>query len=242
MASKVWSYSVVAGLTQAERETVERRLTRRRYSARAMVFSQGDAGDMIYLIDSGRIRTFVTTWDGTEITTGFWSTGQVLGLSTALSKSRCLYSAQATTSSVLLSLPLGELRPLIMQVPALAWNLMTALALIADWALERTTRLATDPVAVRLAWALVAATHMQRGLDRDGSGVIENLSQEEIARIVNASRPWIAAKLAEFEESGLIQRKRRRIVIPRVALLEALAAHALVLDQPMLKAVRSDLS
>jgi Crp-like helix-turn-helix domain len=126
------------------------------------------------------------------------------------------FSVEMMQPGVLLMLPNSELGPLSMRIPRFGWNVTRALALIAEWALERTVHLASDAVSQRVAWALVALVHMQNALRDDGSAIIENISQEELARLVNASRPWVTETLTKFEKSALVRRAWRKIIIPDV--------------------------
>jgi CRP/FNR family transcriptional regulator, cyclic AMP receptor protein len=48
----------------------------------------------------------------------------------------------------------------------------------------------------------------------DGERQIDGITQEDLARMVGVSRTWVVLSLKLFEEHGLIQRHRLRIVIP----------------------------
>jgi DNA-binding Lrp family transcriptional regulator len=46
------------------------------------------------------------------------------------------------------------------------------------------------------------------------------MRQDELAKMVGASRPWVTLTLASFERRGLIERRRGYIAIADMATLE----------------------
>jgi hypothetical protein len=48
---------------------------------------------------------------------------------------------------------------------------------------------------------------------------VVGLSQEELGKMIGASRTWVGLTLGEFERRGLLTKTRGRLTIPDAALL-----------------------
>ena len=222
------------GLAGPSLDAVMKRFARRDYGRGTVIFREGDAGDGIYVIESGRVRTFSTTAYGYEVTTGLWSRGYVLGLISSVSGAPRVLSAGTIDEASLLHLRREELNPLVSEVQVFGWNLMKMLAFIASSGVARATRLATESVPARLAETLVALAEMP-DCSTDGNGaLIQGISHEEIANMVSATRPWVTRTLAEFERQGYVGCERRRITIPDLPALRRLAAKLAERNSPLM--------
>lgn len=206
--------SVFAGLPEQDLARVMALMTRRRVPPRKLIFSMGDPVGDILIIESGRVRTVFTTEDALEYTTGVWSAGYPIGLISAIQGSRRVLSAEAIDEVSLLSLPVTHLETAIAQSPAFARRLMGALAFMASSGISHATQIATRPVHVRVAEALLALAALPETIRSGHSAEIVGISQEELARLVSASRPWVTRALSDFAEQGLVVCYRLRIVVP----------------------------
>ncbi len=229
---------IFSGLSDQAKAVVMRRFVRREIARGAMVFWEGEPGGSIFVIESGRVRTFHTTTYGYKVTTGLWSRGYVLGLISSVAGDSRVLSAEAIDHVGMLQLPGQDLKPLVAEVPEFGWNLMKMLAFMASSGVARATRLATESVPARLAETLVALAEMPDAYVDGNKAVISGISQEEIANMVSATRPWVTMTLTEFEKQGYLLRERRRITIPDMPALRKLAAGLAERDAPQVFTTR----
>lgn len=203
------------GLTRNERGAVDARMTPRAYAARALVFDQGDEGTELLVVQSGRIRLFHRTPDGQEFTSGIWSSGYTIGLVSALLGHKRALCAESIDGVSVAVLARRHLLRLMEEIPRFAVNVARLIALLANDSFMRSAPLALDSADVRLGKVLI-----RLGVADDAGEerrvVVRGLSQEDLARMVGASRAWINRALASFESEGLITRRRGVIVIPDV--------------------------
>src|SRR5689334_6209951 len=61
------------------RQRVRKRLSRRRVDSGKSLFRQGDAADALYLVESGRLRVFVSDRPGHERVLQFLGPGEIVG-------------------------------------------------------------------------------------------------------------------------------------------------------------------
>jgi CRP-like cAMP-binding protein len=188
--------------------------------AHTRIFEAGEASESVYIVQGGRVRTFMRTQAGEEVTTGLWSLGSLLGLIGSVTSSSKVLSAETLDAVTLQHLTRNELRELVSQHPPFAWNLVRSLGWMTASSIQRGIRLASAPVAHRLTDVLVMLAELPDAQTAEGL-VIEGVNQETIASMVGATRPWVAQSLSELARRGLITQKRLRILIPDLARLRA---------------------
>jgi CRP/FNR family cyclic AMP-dependent transcriptional regulator len=120
--------------------------------------------------------------------------------------------AETIDNCILQVMPACDFLGLMRVLPGLGAGVARLLAATAMESFARSEALVLDTARLRLARTLVslAGEHSRSG---DGLYEIEGITQEDLARIVGVSRTWVVLSLKQFEEHGLIQRYRRRIVI-----------------------------
>lgn len=213
-----WAMAV-EGLPDDALRTVDERFVRRGYPAGATVFRQGAAADCFFIIDSGRARLFHTSEAGKEYVSGIWSSGYPLGLISAMLDERRIQSVQAVDRLVVRSMARTDLLQLMASVPQLAVNMSRLFAAMARYSIVRSGPLALDSSAARLGRVMsrLATPEGEPGAERHA---IRGMRQDELAKMVGASRPWVTLTLASFERRGLIERRRGYIAIADMATLE----------------------
>ncbi|GAD23759.1 Crp/Fnr family transcriptional regulator [Acidovorax sp. MR-S7] len=193
-----------------------------RMPAGTRLFDAGQSDDRIFLVRAGRVRTFAIAADGQEITTGVWSRGSVMGLLGAMEQGGKVLSAQTLDAAELLVLQEERLHRLVLDHPDLGWGLMRLLARMAASSIQRALRLASASAPQRLVDALVMLAELPEA--RHGgaaAAVIEGISQETLAGMTGASRPWVAQAMGDLAQRGLLVPSRLRIAVPDVARLRA---------------------
>ena len=109
-------------------------------------------------------------------------------------------------------------------IPRFAFNVANLLALLACESMQRAAPLALEPVDTKLGRALLRLARPDTSKDRFGEYIVRGVTQEALASMVGASRPWVNRALGDFERRGLIQRRRRSIVISDIVLCRRLWA------------------
>jgi CRP/FNR family cyclic AMP-dependent transcriptional regulator len=214
--------TIKQNLAESDWRRFEACLVEKHFQPRELLFERGDASPSVYFIRTGRVRTFFLSSAGQEVTTGVWSTHYVLGLISSLSGARRVLSAEAIDQATVAAMSAKDLEEMMVELPKLALNVSRILAHTAATSVIRASIFLTEPVAVRLIETLLALGQLPDARQGDDVSEINKLSQEDIARMVNASRPWIAQAISELEQQGLIISRRLNITIPSLKNLAAL--------------------
>jgi CRP/FNR family cyclic AMP-dependent transcriptional regulator len=180
--------------------------------ARNTVFiHEGEKGDSLYVILSGRVKVFVADADGREMVLDIHGPGDYVGEMSldGRPRSASVLAMEPTVCSVLTR---DELRSAIVANPDLAMNLICTLIERARIATENVRNLALMDVYGRVARLLLALAVEQP----DGRMVVpERLTQQDIADRVGASRDMVSRIFKDLTTGGYVTVVDRQITINR---------------------------
>ena len=194
-----------------------------RFAAGVCLVQQGEPGDRVLVIESGRAKVTYVTGGGRELVLRFCGPGELVGELAVLDGRPRLSSIVALEPVEALVIPAGDFRTLLHSHPGIAWRLLVTLSSrFRDADLKRVEFGASDTVG-RVAARLVELGE-RYGRPRDGGVHIElPLSQDELGAWTGASRAGVAAALRTLRDLGWIETGRRHIVLLDSAALEARA-------------------
>jgi CRP/FNR family cyclic AMP-dependent transcriptional regulator len=178
-----------------------------------ILFSEGDDGNQLYVVTEGKIKLGRTSQDGRENLLAILGPGQMFGELSFFDPGPRSATATAVTDVELKSLGHEALSPVLNAHPDVAHALLNQLA----GRLRRTNEVVGDlvfsDVPGRVAKALLdLASRFGRRAD-DGIHVNHDLTQEELAQLVGASRETVNKALADFASRGWLRLEPRSVVI-----------------------------
>jgi CRP-like cAMP-binding protein len=192
--------------------------TPRRIPHGDVVVRQGDPIQALFLVTSGAIRLSSVTHDGREVVVGMLGTGEVFGESALLGEPSPV-EARAAGSADVVSLPIEHLREAMRHNPATSSEV---LRLVAS-RLHRTALALEDSltgdVPTRLSRRLHDLARSHGTSSPDGVRIVVPITQDELARMVGASREAVNRTLGGLASRGLVRTSGRSIVIPDPAAL-----------------------
>ena len=123
-------------------------------------------------------------------------------------------TATAVTDATLIGLGHADLQPWLTGRPEVAEQLLAALARRLRRTNEAMADLVFSDVPGRVAKALLdLARRVRRTTADDGLRVTHDLTQEELAQLVGASRETVNKALADFAGRGFLRLEGRAVVI-----------------------------
>jgi CRP/FNR family transcriptional regulator len=178
-----------------------------------VIFDEGDAGDKLFAIIEGKVKLARTAPDGRENLQAVLGPGEMFGELSLFDPKPRTAGAVAVTDSVLASLAHDALRPWITGRPDVAVQLLQALA----QRLRRTNDVLADlvfsDVPSRVAKALLGLAERFGQPTAEGLHVVHDLTQEELAQLVGASRETVNKALADFSSRGWLRIESRAVLI-----------------------------
>lgn len=184
-----------------------------KFQAGETIFLQGDPHKGIYIIDSGRVKTFYAAPSGKEITLAFWTHGHFVGGPEVFGGGSHMWSSCAVETSRLSYLPGSSLRNLVMTNPNFALCLIEGLVAKGKCYSALVQMLGTRSVVERLAQLLLILSEVDNSSCSLQPKIDRKITHEQLANIVGSTRQWVTNALSRFQKKGLISIDRKSIII-----------------------------
>ena len=184
-----------------------------RLSRGQILFNEGDRGDRLYIVISGKVKLGRTSPDGRDNLLAVLGPGEMFGELSLFDPGPRTATATAVTATALIALGHGDLHPWLRTRPAVAGQLLAALARRLRRTNEAMADLVFSDVPGRVAKALLDMAQRFGTTTDDGLRVTHDLTQEELAQLVGASRETVNKALADFAGRGFLRLEGRAVVI-----------------------------
>lgn len=178
-----------------------------------VLFHEGQLGDQMYILTEGKVKLGHTSPDGRESILAILGPGELLGELSLFDPGPRTATAVALTDVTALGLGHQSLRPWLTGRPEVAESLLQALAQRLRRTNETLADLVFSDVPGRVAKALLELGDKFGQQMPDGIHVTHDMTQEELAQLVGASRETVNKALADFAARGWIKLESRSVVL-----------------------------
>lgn len=178
-----------------------------------VLFREGDPGDELFVVESGRIAIANKSFDGRESVFALMEAGDVFGEMSLFDGHGRSAEARALEASKVYAVPFEPLRDLFREQPSLLWPVVELLA----------GRIRNMDVALADSVFLdVTGRTAKRLLELAGENDEFQLpiTQEELAGLVGASRERVNKAISSFVRLGWLEQRDRRYKITNRIQLE----------------------
>lgn len=204
--------------------SVRRAMSEVRLRRGQTLFQEGDPGDRMYVVIRGKIKLGLSSPDGRENLIAILGPSEMFGEVSLFDPGARSLTATAVTDSTLLGLGHSELRPWLAERPEVAEALLQQLAHRLRRMNDSLADLVFSDVPGRLAKALLdLAKRFGTPAKPIGIHVAHDLTQEELAQLVGASRETVNKALADFVSRGWLQLEHRAVVLLDIERLQSRA-------------------
>lgn len=208
------------GLSQAALDRVRSDFVPRRLGAGSTLFEKGDPGDGVYILLSGQLNGHVISTTGRELVLTTILPVRLFGELAVLDDLPRSLTISAVADSGLLHMPDGRFRKMLETEPRIALNLAAELGRRNRALNARVFGLFMHDVETRLCELLLRMAR-EAGQCHPG-GVLEAApTHEAIAAQVGANREAVSRAMSRLAGLGLIEARRRRIVLHDIKALSA---------------------
>jgi CRP-like cAMP-binding protein len=178
-----------------------------------VLFHEGEPGDHMYVIVDGKVKLGQTSNDGRETLLAVLGPGEMFGELSLFDPGLRTSTATALTDAVVLGLGHAQLKPWLAGRPEVGAALLQALARRLRRTNEAMADLVFSDVPGRVAKALMDLGEKFGTVTPDGLMVTHDMTQEELAQLVGASRETVNKALADFAQRGWIRLESRQVLI-----------------------------
>ncbi|MGI8888488.1 MAG: Crp/Fnr family transcriptional regulator [Nocardioidaceae bacterium] len=201
------------GLDEEAAQALSASMDESRLRRGQVLFHEGDEGDQLYVVTAGKIKLGRTSADGRENLLAILGPGQMFGELSLFDPGPRSATATAVTDCTLRSLGHDELGSWLTGRPEVARGLLNQLAGRLRKANDVVADLVFSDVPGRVAKALLDLSSRFGKSADDGLHVHHDLTQEELAQLVGASRETVNKALADFASRGWIRLEARSVVL-----------------------------
>jgi CRP-like cAMP-binding protein len=183
------------------------------YARGDTVFTEGEQGDTLYIVLSGKVKVGRKAADGRENMLSVMGPSDMFGELSLFDPGPRTATASVITDARLASLAHASLRPWITDRPEIAEQLLRVLARRLRRTNDALADLIFTDVPGRVAKALLGLAERFGTEQPDGIRVHHDLTQEELAQLVGASRETVNKALADFASRGWMRVESRAVTI-----------------------------
>jgi CRP/FNR family transcriptional regulator, cyclic AMP receptor protein len=196
-------------LSDKELDVVRSVSVEKNYPKTAVVLTEGEMGDSLYMIQSGRVKVVIGDEDGREIILKILGAGDFFGEMSMIDKQPRSASVTTLEPSVFLILSHGAFEKCIDQAPRIGNFVMRVLA---QRVREADKKIGT--LALMDVYGRVASTLLELAVYKNGTLMVgEKLSQQDLANMVGASREMVNRILKDLADRGFISVESKSITI-----------------------------
>lgn len=200
-------------MSPEEREELRGMMSQTTLRRGEVLFNEGDSGDRLYILLTGKVKLGHTSVDGRENLLAVLGPGEIVGELTLFDPGPRSATATAVATTELLALEHNQLMGFIDSHPTLTKDMLRALAVRLRLTNTALADLVFSDVPGRVAKALLDLAERFGAPTEDGIHVPHDLTQEELAQLVGASRETINKSLAEFSSRGWIRLEGRAVTL-----------------------------
>lgn len=211
--SVIRSTPLFSALSDEESAALRASMTQVKVSKGHTLFKEGDEGDRLYVVIEGKLKLGTASIDGRENLLSILGPGEMFGELSLFDPEPRTATATAVTDAKLLALAHDQVIGLVTAHPQTSLELLRRLAQRLRKSNEILADLVFADVPGRVAKAIIdLGTRFGQKKD-DGFYVNHDLTQEELAQLVGASRETVNKALADFASRGWVRLEPRAVVV-----------------------------
>ncbi|MBO0803914.1 MAG: Crp/Fnr family transcriptional regulator [Nocardiopsaceae bacterium] len=200
-------------LDDEDARALRRQMTEVKLSRGEHLFHEGEDGDALYVVLDGKVKLTRAAADGRENLLGVIGPGEMFGELSLFDPRPRTSSVSAVTDAVLASLKHEALLGWLRERPEVSMHMLRALVQRLRQANDVVADLVFTDVPGRVAKNLLNLAERFGTAEPDGLHVHHDLTQEELAQLVGASRETVNKALADFAARGWLQISARSVLI-----------------------------
>jgi len=218
------SVPIFTNLSGEQLQSLPDKLQPRRYQRGEVIFHEDDPADRMHIIVDGRVKISIASEDGRERDIALFQSGDCFGEMALLDGSNRSATATAVDATETMVLYRQDFLDFLGENPELAADVNTMLV----QRLRNVNQMLGDmvflDVPTRVAKQLLALAETYGEDAKPGDQIVVPMGQDELARLVGASRETVSRALNSYRRLGILDTSHRRITITDLAGLQRMTS------------------
>ncbi|MCF8112889.1 MAG: Crp/Fnr family transcriptional regulator [Desulfotignum sp.] len=198
-----------SGLSDEQLKTLHRIAVRLNFNRGEVIFQEGDKGNGIYIVETGKVKVFKLSLDGKEQILHIYGPGNTFGEVPVFQGKSFPASAMTLESSGIIFLPRNRFVELITTTPALGMNMLADLSTRLRAFTVQIEALSLKEVPARLAAYILTLSREQNNDTR----ISLPISKVQLSNLIGTTPETISRMFKKMGDAGLIQVQTRTIEI-----------------------------
>ncbi|MFN2341619.1 MAG: Crp/Fnr family transcriptional regulator [Halanaerobium sp.] len=183
------------------------------YEEDEVIFFENDSVKKLYLLVKGKVKLSMLSAEGKEKVLTILQEGDIFGELSLFDEDPHPLTAEVVEDARLLIIPWNEMEKMIQERPSLAIKIIEALSKKTRLLTSQVRELVFQDAAGRLA-SLLSRLADDFGREiKEGTVIDLVLTHQEIANLIGSSRVTVTKLLNKFIDDGLINIRKRKIII-----------------------------
>ena len=205
--------ALFSGLTSEQRDDILAEARSVRYPKDSVVFEQGADANSFFVLLDGHLRVEKGTPHGHQIVVRYVSPGEIFGVAQALALRQYPATAVAAVDSVALCWPSTAWQRLVTKFPAFAANTLQAVGRRLQETQTRVMEMSGEQVEQRIAHVLLRLAKQAGRKTSAGVEIDFPISRQDVAEMTGTTLHTVSRILSAWEQRGLVEGGRQRIVL-----------------------------
>lgn len=208
------STELFSDLTNAQLALISQDIIPRRYEQGEVIFREGDPGEVLYMVQTGQVRIFVNSLDGSETSVIlFGRAGDIFGELAVIDGLPRSATAVALDKTTLYTIQRQTFSQHMRHMPQLSFNFMHELTKKVRYNTRQMDSLTSLPVPQRLARKLMELAQNYGRVQANGVVIDMTLTQSNLASLIGATRESTNKALRDFRQKEWILLEQGQITI-----------------------------
>ena len=169
----------------------------------------------MYFIKEGKLRLYTVNEEGKQFTSGIMGMGGTFGNTSLFSFGTKDYYIETLTDTLICTFPSKTFEAFLMEHPALVISLMKSLSQKIEEQEKMLQQLALYDIKERLVFWLCRLAEDFGKEDGDYVSIELDLSHQELANMIGATRETVSVTLKELSNKGIILSGRLKVSIKK---------------------------
>jgi len=193
------------GLAELQKLVADRKI--RTIKKKQIIFYEGDNPNGLYLLLSGKVKTYKISNDDRELLTSLYGPDEYIGVNALLSNDVYHETAEAVEDSSICMLPKEMVDQLVNHYPEVGKAFIKIIANNLKEKEDQLLQLAYHSVRKRMSQVLL------RLAGNDPENAVLRISRDDLASMAGMATETVSRTLSDFKTEGLIEKKGSQIII-----------------------------
>ncbi|HUS17250.1 MAG TPA: Crp/Fnr family transcriptional regulator [Chloroflexia bacterium] len=213
-SDKIWylkRIKIFEDLDDTTLQAVATKVVHSQFRRRATIFTAWDPGDRIYLLKSGRVKLYMLSEDGREVTLAIMEPGDIFGETALVNPAARQAFAEALDDATVAVMGLADFKALMRDQPDVALKVTQAIGQRLMQTQRQVESLAFADVSTRLARFLLDQVTQRRD-NANGHGPLRlplALTHQEMANLLGTTRETLTSTLNRLVDAGVLSVESR---------------------------------